>query len=116
MHSYKLLVIIILIMKKTRPAIYFEKRYCLLVHSLILNQRMTVAGFSQNSCEKEVTDRTCSYNLNQILYVNCIDVIRDGVTTSDSEVILILLRLYFTSVLLEISQIRKMEWLLLDSI
>jgi hypothetical protein len=51
---------------------------------------MSITGFSNNSCEKEIMDRTCSYGINQIVYINCIDVIRDGVTSNDSEVILIL--------------------------
>jgi hypothetical protein len=71
---------------KGRSAIYFEKRYCLLVHSLVLNQKIAVAALSTNSSEKEVIDRTCSFNINQIVYLNCIDAIKDGVTTSDVEV------------------------------
>lgn len=75
-------------MKKTRAAIYFEKRYCLLVHSFSLNQRLSITAFSTSSADKEIIDRACTYSINQIVYINCIDVIRDGVTTNDTEVFL----------------------------
>lgn len=71
---------------RSRSTIYFEKRYCLLINSLILNQKISVTAFSANSSEKETIDRTCSFNINQIVYVNCIDVIEDGVRINDSEV------------------------------
>jgi hypothetical protein len=73
-------------MKKKPSTLYFEKRYCLLVHSVVLQQRLAVTAFSSNSAEQEIIDRSCSYNVNQIVYINCIDLITEGVTSPDASV------------------------------
>lgn len=73
-------------MRKSRCNLFFEKRYCLLIHSVTINQKISIATGSHHSLECEILDRPCTYNINQIVYINCIDSIQDGVTTPDNQV------------------------------
>ena len=74
-------------MRKKASTLYFEKRYCLLVHSVVLSQKIAITALSSNSAEQEIIYRPCSYNINQIVYINCIDVIQEGVSTPDASVL-----------------------------
>lgn len=73
-------------MRKNKSTLYFEKRYCLLVHSLTLTQRISLTAFSLHSAEQETIDRSSTYSLNQIVYLSCVDLVCDGTTTPDSQV------------------------------
>jgi hypothetical protein len=73
-------------MRKNKSTLYFEKRYCLLVHSLNLTQRISLTAFSLHSAEQETIDRSSTYNINQIVYLSCVDLVCDGATTPDTQV------------------------------
>ena len=74
-------------MNKNKTILYFEKKYSLLLHAINVQQKVVIASFGDHSGQRIVVEKPCTYHLNQIVDINCVDIVEDGVTRADNNVI-----------------------------
>lgn len=74
-------------MSKGKTALYFLKQYNILIHSIDVNQRISIATLGNHSGHKEIFEKYLTYNLNQVAEVTCIDIVQDGTTVTDNQVL-----------------------------